>query len=186
MSGAELRAVWEAATEPVFGLLVRFLDRHRLPRRARPETCGGATSTARQKLWTLPTTKAGHGDEKPLSDLALSIIDEAKKQSVDRSEYVFSVMGGRDRRLRQEHEAAARQGEDPDPLDAPRPSPQRRDQDRPSRRCLIPSKPTIARVLGHAESGVTSPTCARAGSPESGTRSTAGPRTSTRASPGAK
>ncbi len=67
--------------------------RHRVPQGRSPRHEVGDIDRDK-KLWTLPTTKAGHGDEKPLSDLALSVIDEAKKQSVDRSEYVFSVMGG--------------------------------------------------------------------------------------------
>lgn len=152
LSDAELRAVWEAATEPVFGLLVKLLIATGCRKgEARDLRWGDVDRKA--KLWRLPTTKAGHGDEKPLSDLALSIIDQAKKQSVD-CEYVFSVTGGvlggfgkSTKRLRDMAKIHTRWT-----LHDLRRSVATKLAEPP----LSIPKHTIARVLGHAEQGVTS------------------------------
>jgi integrase len=152
LSDAELRAVWEAATEPVFGLLVKLLIATGC-RKGEARDLRRGDVDRKAKLWRLPTTKAGHGDEKPLSDLALSIIDQAKKQSVD-CEYVFSVTGGvlggfgkSTKRLRDMAKIHTRWT-----LHDLRRSVATKLAEPP----LSIPKHTIARVLGHAEQGVTS------------------------------
>jgi integrase len=154
LTDGELRRVWEAATEPVFGQLVRFLIVTAC-RKGEARDMRWEDIDREKRLWTLPTTKSGHGNEVPLCDLALSILDQARKESIADSEYVFSVTGGvlggfgkSTKRLRDKAQIRTRWT-----LHDLRRSAATKMAEPP---LSIPSKPTISRVLGHAESGVTS------------------------------
>jgi len=95
LSNPEIRTVWQAcAGMGAYGLAVRFM----LATGQRRSEVAGAEWTEfdiERKLWVLPRerTKANRAHEIPLSPIALSILDEARKSKA--GQYVFSVHGSR-------------------------------------------------------------------------------------------
>ncbi len=92
LSDSEIRAIWQACGElGPFGGAFRFM----LATAQRRSEVGGATWSEidrTQRLWAIPRerTKGDRAHEVPLSDLALSIIDERSKLN----EFVFSTGRG--------------------------------------------------------------------------------------------
>jgi integrase len=93
LSDDEIRALWAAAGElGVYGSLLKFL----LTTGARrAEACAMTTDELKDGIWTLPAARNKTGEvlERPLSRLALSILDELPR--TEGSPYIFTLSGSR-------------------------------------------------------------------------------------------
>ncbi len=90
----EIRAAWKAwgAMAYPFGFLLQFLLAT-VQRRGEAAKMKWTDLDRSNKIWRVPMTKAGHGNEVPLSDFALQILDRVPR--VAGCDFVFSTRGDR-------------------------------------------------------------------------------------------
>lgn len=154
-SDDEIRKLWPAWEEIGFpyGVLFRFLL-VTAQRRGEAAEMRRADVNVEGKSWAMPTTKAGHGHEVPLTALALQILAEAHKKEGEptEGELIFTTTG---KGAVNGFSKAVRRARKLSGVADFRPHDLRRTAATNMARLGIP-KVTISRVLNHAEGGVTS------------------------------